>query len=199
MKVLASGTFWAIALFVVAVIKALVIWRQGYRRRLIVCGTPVITSLISSTPRLVAGTIKVLFNDEPLHDPYMIELAIDSRSRRDIGSKDFDRDRPLVIHLGATIVGATPLSGQEYLTHIEMGSNAIRLGPCKIRRGHIATIQLITDGKPKIQCEGSDNPILDVDVRVGNGDRPRQPPPKPRSHPRHLVPPTPAPGRRTAA
>ena len=88
-----SGTFWAsiglVILALAAIAVSFVLARRANPRRQITCDTRV-SRLVSphapSDARIGLTTSGLTFDN-----PYLLELRIVSRSRRDIASDDFDR------------------------------------------------------------------------------------------------------------
>lgn len=164
-----SGTFWAsIGLAVIAmltIVVTVVLWRRGNPRRQILY-YPLGFSLLSSRAP-AARQIKITIDGTTFADPYLFQFWIESRSRRDIGSDDFDRQKPLVFSLGTPV--AVPLGDPANWATIEdiaVDNGVIRIGPCLIRKGTIFATQFLTQGLPDVKCE---NPLKDVKVRIASG------------------------------
>lgn len=128
--------------------------------------------LMSDVVSKDGGTLKISYDDKQINDPYMTELSLESRSRRDISSDDFDQKKTLVLDIGAAII--TLLSSDQEdlsLDHIAPGIEGTSIGiePCLIQKGPVFKIQLLTDGKPKLTCR---NTLKNVDIdEAGVNDR----------------------------
>jgi hypothetical protein len=161
----ASGTFWAVALFVVAVatlVFTYALWRAGNPRREIVYSTPVVAALLSGAGRVAGDKIAVTVNGKAVLAPYLVELLIESRSRRDIRSADFDQGKPLVFEVIASCAELTDMRGQVDTGNVHVDGGEITIAPCLIRKGIIARMQFMTDGKPDVRYH---SPLVDVSVR----------------------------------
>lgn len=165
-----SSTFLTIAgivaVVVMGVLGAFVAWRVGAPRKILVYSMPSPTCLVSSESLGPSrADIQVAYQGAELADPYVATLRLDSRSRRDIRSADFDSGKPLVFDLGAEImavVGATPAGPIAQALTITGGT--VRLAPLLIRRGTVLRISLLTDGEPQLTCQ---SPLADVKVEEG--------------------------------
>jgi hypothetical protein len=137
-----SGTFWAVISVVVALIGIAVgvtTWLVGAPRRLITYSLPVTTSLLTTdSDRLGIKNpdLAVTYKGKLLKDPYLITLSMDSHSRRDIRSSDFDQngslsfefDTPIIAVVGHPDSAAVPST-------MSINGNSVRLAPVLIRRG----------------------------------------------------------------
>lgn len=174
MGFLASDLFWAVALFAVAVFTVVVIWWLGTAdRREITYSTPVVRPFINTRlPRYLSDrgiTVSLDkvgrsgLSEQTFNDPFLIELIIESRGRKDIASRDFDRDRPLVFRLGTDIAAVAEPPSSRYVEHLSIDGDVIQLSPCVIRRGPVARLVFLTDGRPEVTCI---SPLIDVDIRA---------------------------------
>ena len=168
-----SGTFWvSIALAVIAVaaiVVSVVIWRRGNPKRLIVWDMPIATSLLSgqATPSL-ARRLMVMFDGEPVLDPFLVELLVESRSRRDISVRnDFESPpEPLVFTIDAPFCQLLKVVDRGQLEAMKIWPNGVEIGPCTIRKGVVIRAQFVTTGRPEIT---HNKPLLDIDIR-GHSD-----------------------------
>ncbi len=170
-----SGTFWAIVGVIAALTGTaaiLITWRIAPPRRLIVYNMPVATSLLTSHAsrlHIRGADLQVTYRGEPLRNPYFVTLNVESRSRRDIRSSDFDQNRPLTFDVDAPIkavVGGTgPIEWLADVVTIE--GSKINLTPSLIRRGEVLRLSFLIEGSPHLSCK---NPLVDVIVREQEPD-----------------------------
>jgi hypothetical protein len=166
-----SGAFWAgasvVAVVLVGAATVLVTWLVGVPKRALLYSVPVETSLLPRYGRFAKNAfsdLEITHGGKKLDDPHIISLRLESASRRDIRSDDFDQGRPLVFHVGApvvTLLGAgIPLNFPPEGFRIR-GDRA-EIGPVLIRKKDLLTIDLLTDGRPDLVCE---SPLIDVSVK----------------------------------
>ena len=114
-----SGTFWTGAGAVIAalaIIVAILLWFVGPPQRLLVYSFSD-TPLLTDDALAHANTeLKVTLDDQILTDPHIVSIFIESRSRRDIRTADFENGRPLAFDLGTPILK---------LLHYETGGSAM--------------------------------------------------------------------------
>ena len=125
---------------------------------------------------MASGNITVSYEDErglvSVRDPYLVNLYVESQSRRDISAKEFDSNKPLVFDLGASIVAPvgklsskkTGTLGDDVLT---ISENTVEISPCLIRKGPMLSLDLLLSGPPHLTHK---SPLVDVDVLGGSGD-----------------------------
>ena len=158
-----SGTFWTsiglAILALVAIVVSVVLARRANPRRQITCDTR-ISRLVSphapSDAQIGVTTSGVTFGN-----PYLLELRIASRSRKDIGSDDFDRQKPLVFAIDAPVAVHIGDSTVAESTELAIDSGIIAFGPCLIRKGTMLFAQFLTEGRPTLRI---DSPLKDVKV-----------------------------------
>lgn len=148
--------------------------RAGTPRPVIVYRLSRPTPLIASRRlRDAEGEVKVTFRDQQVNEPHTAALTVVCKGRKDIADSDFNKQRPLVFDLGAPIV--TLLAADPERTKISPASLAadgskLRLGSGPIRPGPVLSIEILTEGRPNLTCEGDDNPLINVVVRDGAAD-----------------------------
>lgn len=105
----------------------------------------------------------LMLKGEKVSDPYVVGLRVESRSRKDIRTTDFEDGKPLTFSLAAPIlsvsldtVNAVPRS-----LDFQVVGNELRILPALIRRGELLRLTILTDGPPKFDLN---NPIADTDV-----------------------------------
>jgi hypothetical protein len=171
-----SGAFWGPASGVVAVVimgavGALVAWRASIPKRLLTYRLLAPTRLVSSESLGPShANLLVRYQGVDLSDPYIVTLQVDSRSRKDIRSTDFDEEKPLTFDMGTRIiavVGSDPAGPGAKTTSVT--ERTVKLAKGLIRRGPLLRLTLLTDGLPDVSC---DNPL--ADVKVESYREPRQ-------------------------
>lgn len=168
-----SGTFWSAVAAVgtiAAAIIGLVTFRAQFPRRRIVYGFQSLTRLIDKP--VGVRELEVLHKGKRLGDPYVAEVALLGKGRRDIPSGSFDQGKPIRLHLGAPIVEWLSVSGDSGLDTFEIlgDGGEIAIGPCLIGRRQRIVFSLLLDGEPSLGC---DHALVDVDVRGPVDDLPR--------------------------
>jgi hypothetical protein len=173
-----SAAFWTgigLLLAVVAIAISIVLWRIGDPRRLIVYSMPVAAPLLNRQGRGIASSaLEVRFQGQPVANPHVVGLRVDSRSRRDIRADDFDHGKPLVFDIGARILSVSNDIADAAVPHpieFHVVGREIQVSPAMIRRGPVLRVSLVTDGPPRL---AHGNPIADVDIRkqsIGQGSR----------------------------
>jgi hypothetical protein len=162
-----TATLWA-AVGAIAAVLALALsiigWWLSNRRRVLLYTTPVVTSLLSAHAANVAdGGIQVSFKGQPLTDPYLVTLRIESKSRKDIANRDFNADKPLVIQLGTSFAAPVSEPTKVLVDQLSVENSDISIGPCLIRKGLVALLQFVTEGPPHTSDK---NPLIDIEVRA---------------------------------
>lgn len=166
-----SGTFWSAAAVVVAlaaILVAVLIWRLGPPRCLLLYSLDSDTALLSSHARARAAgaELQIILGGQELSDPHFVSLQIASYGRRDIRVDDFSEARPLVLDLAAPIlkVLASDMGGDkmpEVMTTID--GSRVMLGPGLIKRRQLISLDLLTDGPVTLTCPRP--PLADVTIR----------------------------------
>jgi hypothetical protein len=147
---------------IVAVIVAIVLWRFGAPRGLLEYSMPVSKALIRRSPRLSSDDLQVTVRGKVAQDPYVVTVCIVNSGHRDIRSADFDRDIPLKISLGVPILDVLPSPDQDDKLFEYEGAEELHLPPTLIRRNRRITVNLLTEGRPTLECRES---LADVRVR----------------------------------
>lgn len=165
----ASGTFWAgagVVVALVAIVITVVLWRLGPPRRVLAYSVLGSTPLLSGDlwPGIHRAWFQVLMDGKPLADPYVTLLRVENHSRRDIRSSDFDQGKPLVFNLGAKFEYATDAGSTiDYKQTLKATDTAITVGPALIRGRQSLHMSIITEGRPSITCLNP--PLVGVTVK----------------------------------
>lgn len=164
-----SGTFWGVVGVVLALATgavSVVIWRFGPPRRLLSYSMPVCTSLLSTHSRgfgLASSGLEVNYQGQALSDPYVFTLSVDSRSRKDISSADFDQKRPLEFDVGVPIRAIVGDRGSVESPDdvVSISGSTVKIKPMLIHRGQVLQLNLLADGPPHLSCRSH---LIDVKV-----------------------------------
>jgi hypothetical protein len=151
-------------LTVISIAVAIFLWWLTNRRRVLVYSTPVVESLLSSSASHIdKGDIQVTFKGQPLTNPHLVTLRVESRSRKNIANRDFNADEPLVIRLGTSFSAPVSEPTKVLVDKLSIQNSDISIGPCLIRKGTVARLRFVTEGPPRISDK---NPLIDIDVRA---------------------------------
>lgn len=151
----ASDPFWAAvgAMIGLAGVAATV-WVARTPRQRLSYGMPVATRLLT-TPSGMAD-LELHHRGTLLTEPYLVEVRLTSRGRRDIPSSAFDRDRPLVFDLGVRIVEVLQIvcdPPSAPTPPVTQDGSTLEVGPELIGRRQTITISVLTDGGcPRLSC-----------------------------------------------
>lgn len=164
-----SADFWiGTAIGVFGVVVTIFLWRLGVPRAVLYYWIASDAALVSSTA--VPG-LKVLLNDQEVDSPHLVRLRVRNQSRRDIRSADFDADESLRFAFGVPVLGLlldSDAADGSPASFIAVG-NEVLVRPMLIRRKADLTVDVLTEGEPKLSC---DSPLADVTDRLG---QPREP------------------------
>ncbi|MGA1838468.1 hypothetical protein VD659_16235 [Herbiconiux sp. 11R-BC] len=120
-------------------------------------------SLTPVAPSPLAGRLKVEIDGHPVAEPYTLNFRIWSVGTADVRSDAFDAGSPMVISLGAVVLGqyASVSAVNAELVKHEVGTDRIVIQPSLIRRDTAMTFRLIVDGKPEVSIV---SPLADVSL-----------------------------------
>src|ERR1022692_3927140 len=103
----ASGTFWAGAGVVVAVLAAVTaVWATlsvGFPRRRLYYGLRAAAPLLTA-PAGMRSDLQLLHRGTPLADPHVLTVELISRGRKDIPNGAYDGGQPLQLDVGSRII-----------------------------------------------------------------------------------------------
>jgi hypothetical protein len=168
-----SATFWTGAgtiVAAVAIVVTVILWFIGSpHQRLLVYSVSETPLLTGDTLKHVDQELKITLNDQLLTDPHMISLFIESRSRRDIRTVDFEDGRPLALDLGTTILKMLHHeTGEAAMPKVQVGidGSSITIGPGLINRRQVIKVDVLTDAPIEVTCP--DPSLADVTIRDGH-------------------------------
>jgi hypothetical protein len=169
-SILPSGTFWAgaaVAIAVVGIVVAVVLWALGSPRRLLVYNLDSDTAMFSSAARQRAGAaVEVTVGGQVVVDPHVVSFRVESRSRRDVRPDDFTDARPVVFEMTAPVVKLLDSNtGGEAMPVVPVAVDGSRLtvGPGLIKSKQSIKVDLLTDGPVTVTCPRP--ALVDVIVR----------------------------------
>src|SRR5258708_7322616 len=132
---------------------------------------PTATPILSRAAAPARSDLQVTLRGEIIAEPHVLPIRLESRSRRDIRSTDFDQDKPLVLDVGARIVAVLELKKlSESLPGLDIAyeETKVSIGPTLIRRRQTMRFDLLVDGpNPVLTCQ---SPLVDVTVREQRPD-----------------------------
>ena len=170
-----SGTFWAGAGVVVAVLAAAaVVWvtlTVGFPRRRLYYGLRAAAPLLTA-PAGMRSDLELRHRGTPLADPYVLTIELASRGRKDIPSDAFNDHQPLELDVGSRIVETLQVISEPTTLpqpQVTAEGTRLRIGPGLLGRRHEITINVLTNGPPSLRCR---SPLIDVQVRERLGDSP---------------------------
>jgi hypothetical protein len=111
--------------------------------------------------------IEVIYDGHRVNDPYIVDLLFGNIGDKDIGSKDFDGDRPLEVAIGAKIVAQMqyPQENAVLGLNCELGEQEVRILPSLFAVSQVHRTRLLVDGKPALEIV--ENRLLDTDIISG--------------------------------
>jgi len=117
-------------------------------------------------PSLVRPDLHILYRDEELTDPHVLEIDLTYRGRKDIRSASFEQGQPFCIDVGIPIIELleTICDPEEApLPKVKALGTALKVGPSLMRKGQAMTFVVLTDG-PGARLS-HESPLADVKVR----------------------------------
>jgi hypothetical protein len=139
-------------------------------RRRLYYGMPRVTRLLAASTDV--DNLEIRRRGKVLQDPYVADLQLIARSRRDIPSDSFDKDEPLRLDLGVGIVEilqSPPKATTPPPKAVAEGTELL-VGPDLISRRCNLTYTLLTEGKPTLTAASR---LVDVQVRKSGDESPR--------------------------
>jgi hypothetical protein len=123
--------------------------------------TPLIHAPSGVTPEL-----RILYDGHVLDDPYLYALRLILRGRKEMGTSQFDKNRPIRLLLDVPVVALleTEFSPASLpLPEVRLRNNAVEIGPDLIRARQGMRFAVLADGPDaELKCE---NPVLGFSER----------------------------------
>jgi hypothetical protein len=107
----------------------------------------------------------LMLKGEKVSDPYVVGLRVESRSRKDIRTADFEDGKPLTFNFTAPILSVSldTVNAVPSPLDFQVVGSELQIPPALIRSGELLRLTVLTDGPPKLDLN---NPIANVDVRA---------------------------------
>jgi hypothetical protein len=153
----------AIALLV-AVATFILTYVIGVLRRRFIYGMTVSAPLVNSS--VAHPELHMLWRDQEVTNPHILEVELAYRGRADVESSDFDKGRPFCLDVGAPIIDLVETvfhPAKAPLPKVEAVGTELRIGPDLLRKGQAMTFVVLADG-PSDQV-GCVNPVANVKDR----------------------------------
>lgn len=166
-----SGTFWAIAAVLVAVIAIPVAYRAARPRRVLYIAVDSVVSLLRTAPG-IRGRTEVRHDGRVLTEPKVVIVDVVSRSALDIAAVAFG-DAPLELEFGVPVVALLEQLSDARRPAVreptvKVVGTALHVGPALLTRRHQLRYTVLLDGEPRFR------PVVDlVDVTVREQPAPR--------------------------
>jgi hypothetical protein len=133
-------------------------------RRRFIYGMTVSAPLVNrSTAR---PDLHILWRDQEVADPHVLEIELAYRGRADVESSDFDKGRPFSLDVGVPIIqllDTVPHPDKEPLPRVEAVGTELKIGPDLFRKGQAMTFVVLADGPgDHVKCV---NPVANVKDR----------------------------------
>jgi hypothetical protein len=142
----------------VGILGAWVAYAVGFPQRRLFYGLPVVTPLLA-TQQGVAGDVELRHRGTVLSHPYVLEVQLIARGRKDIPSSSFDSGKPIRIDVGARIVEvlqSTSVPDSIAPPRLVTDGTEIKVGPSLIGKRQKISIALLADGEhPHLTFQGS--------------------------------------------
>ena len=133
-------------------------------RRRFIYGMTVSAPLVN---RSAAGPdLHILWRDQEVIDPHVLEIELAYRGRADVESSDFDKGRAFSLDVGVPIIyliDTFPHPDKEPLPKVKAVGTELKIGPDLFRKGQAMTFVVLTDGPgDHVKCV---NPVANVKDR----------------------------------
>lgn len=131
-------------------------------RQRLIYGMPVSARLIN--PSAVRPELHVLYHNNEIADPHVLEIELTYRGRKAIRPTAFEEGQPFCMDVGVPIIELlkTTVEPKEPSSHlkVEAMGTALRIGPSIVRNRQAMKFTVLTDGP----CSRltPDNPLADV-------------------------------------
>jgi hypothetical protein len=162
----ASGTFWAAAGVIVAIVTgsalAIITYMAAFPKRRLLYSMPVVAPIAAKSEGIRAE-LELLYDGTKIGDPHVVEIQLVSRGRKDIPSSAYDRGEPVRLTINVPVLKVLDqISEPSSLSppRLAVEGNTLKIGPDLIGRRQRIKITLLTDGHPSaLKCASS---LIDV-------------------------------------
>jgi hypothetical protein len=150
-----AGTFWVTTAGVaislgVGLFTAWISLKSAPKRRLFYRMSDPVALL---TPESGKQGLQVRQGSQPLSDPRLAEVTLQSSGRQSIDSSMFDQGRPLVLHLGAPIVKVLKVDSsppEQAIPDYQQSGSTLEVGPSVLAARQKITFSVLVDGQPNL-------------------------------------------------
>jgi hypothetical protein len=136
----------------------------GVLRRRFIYGMTVSAPMVNRS--VARPDLHILWRDQEVANPHVLEIELAYRGRADVQSSDFDKGRPLCLNVGVPIIDLLETvlhPAQEPLPKVEAVGTELRIGPDLLRKGQAMTFVVLADGpSDDVRCV---NPVVNVKER----------------------------------
>ena len=156
-----------------AIVTTAIAWWNIRPKRLIVVdipqrGTPFLKAESHSRP----GSVVDQTGSGP-ESPHIVKVHLKTKGRWDVASTAFDRDLPLILDIGATILSMEVVQPPwTPRLKAEVAGTELRIGPGLVPRRRMWVFTLLTNGIAS--CFTYVNPLIDIDIRTAVQQRRRR-------------------------
>ncbi|WP_089316993.1 hypothetical protein [Actinomadura mexicana] len=170
-----SGTFWTATGVVVTLLVGLgtgaVTYLTRFARQRLDYGLRTVAPLLTA-PDGVRDDLELRHRGVKLERPYLTEVVLAGRGRRDIPRSAFDNGAPIRLNLGAAIVELLQVKTTDSASStppppVATDAEALLIGPGLIGRRQRITLSVLVEGEPDLSCEA---PLPNARVRSRSVD-----------------------------
>jgi hypothetical protein len=174
-----SGTFWSAAAVVVALLVGIatvaVTYLTRFARQRLEYGLRTVTALLTA-PEGVREDLQLFHQGASIENPYLAEVVLAGRGRRDISRNAFDNGDPIRLELGTPIVellqvSATDSASATPVPSVQVDETALLIGPALIGRRQLITLTVLVEDRPSLTCAA---PLPNAQVRARPDDLPER-------------------------
>jgi hypothetical protein len=160
----ALGIIIGVLALLVAVATFILTYVIGVLRRRFIYGMTVSAPLVNSS--VARPELHMLWREQEVTNPHILEVELAYRGRADVESSDFDKDRPLCLDMGVPIIDLVETVfhlAKAPLPRVEAVGTELRIGPDLLRKGQAMTFVVLADGpSARLACV---NPVVNVKDR----------------------------------
>jgi hypothetical protein len=160
------GTFWvtatgAIISLGIGLLTAWIALKSAPKRRLFYGMSDPVALL---TPEGAKQGLEVRRRNQPLSDPRLVDVTLQSSGRQSIDSAMFDQGRPLVLHFGVPIIEVLKADSsppEQAIPDYQQSGSTLEVGPGVLAARQRITFSVLVDGQPSFNLVShlSDVPI----------------------------------------
>jgi hypothetical protein len=153
-----------LAALLVAIATFILSYVLGVLRRRFIYGMAVSAPMVNRSA--ARPDLHILWRDQEVTDPHVLEIELAYRGRADVKSSDFDKGRPFCLDVGVPIIDlleTVPHTAKDLLPKVEAVGTELKIGPDLLRKGQAMTFVVLADGPgDHVECM---NPVANVKDR----------------------------------